>query len=77
MRYVKIKGHDADGLVAVETYDTDTNGVGGFAVKVPDLWRWLWECRPCQVRVRGRVYWLQPTARVARPVPNGYMRMSS
>jgi hypothetical protein len=59
MNCVTIKDHQTDGLVAVETYDTDTNAVGGCIVSVPDLWRWLWGCRPCQVLVRGRVYLLQ------------------
>jgi hypothetical protein len=63
MNHITIKGYYTDTLVAVETYDTDTDAVGGFTVSVPDLWYWLWRCRPCQVRVHGRVYALQCPAR--------------
>jgi len=73
MNLVTIKGHRTDGFVAVEMHDTDTDAVGGFAVNVPDLWRWLWRCRPCRVRVRGRVYSLQPPAtHTGRPIPNAH-----
>jgi hypothetical protein len=76
MNCVTIKSHHADGLVAVETYDTDTNSVGGLTVSAPDLWRWLWQCRPCQVRVRGRIYSLQcPATRTGRPTPSAYGSM--
>jgi hypothetical protein len=63
MNYITIKDHCTDGLVAVETFDADTEGVGGFAVSVSDLWRWLWRCRPCTVHLRGRIYSLQTPAR--------------
>ena len=77
MNCITVKSYHADDLVAVETYDTDTNAVGGFTVSVRDLWRWLWECRPCQVRVRGRIYSLQAAACAARPVPNAYRSTES
>lgn len=49
MKLVTIKDHRTDGLVALETYDTDTEAVGGFVVNVSDLQRWLRQSRPCQV----------------------------
>jgi hypothetical protein len=70
MNCVTIKGHPTDGLVAVETYHTDTNAVGGFVVSALDLWHWLWERRPCRVHLRGRDYWLPLTARAVQPVPS-------
>jgi hypothetical protein len=69
MNYVTIKDHRTDGLVAIETYDTDADAVGGFVVCVPDLWGWIWERRPCRVSLRGRDYWLQKAARAAHPLP--------
>ena len=77
MNCVTIKSYRNDGRVAVETYDTDTNAVGGLTVRASDLWRWLWEYRPCQVRVRGRVYSLQPAVRAAQPVRNADRGMES
>jgi hypothetical protein len=78
MNCVTIKRRHTDGLVAVETYDTDTNAVGGFAVSVPDLWRWLWGCRPCQVSVRGRVYSLQcPARHTGQPILDAYREVAS
>jgi hypothetical protein len=70
MNCVTIKHHRGDGQVAVEMYDTDTNAVGGHTVSTSDLWRWLWEYRPCQVRVHGRVYSLQPAVHAAHSVLN-------
>jgi hypothetical protein len=73
MNCVTIKSRYADGRVAVETYDTDTDAVGGFALSVADLWRWLWLCRPCQVHVRGRVYSLHcPASHTGRSSPGAY-----
>jgi hypothetical protein len=66
MNCVTIKGGCKDDWVTVETYDTDTNAVGGLSVSVSDLWRLLWECRPCQVRMRGRIYALQRPQEQAR-----------
>jgi hypothetical protein len=75
MNYVTIKNHHTDGLVAVETYDTDADGVGGLTVRASDLWRWLWQRRPCQVHVRGHNYSLQcPAAQTGRSVANVYNR---
>ncbi|MFN2132090.1 MAG: hypothetical protein ACK2VD_16295 [Anaerolineae bacterium] len=63
VHYVTIKPHPAEGLVEMEAYNTDTDGVSGQTVRVDEVWRWLWERRPCQVQVRGRTYWLeQPKA---------------
>ena len=58
MNYIEIKSHRTDGVVKVEMYDTDTDGVSGLAIEASDLWRWLSQCRPCQVRLRGRDYLL-------------------
>jgi hypothetical protein len=67
MNHVTIKQHHADGLVEMEAYDTDTNAVSGLTMRACDLWRWLWERRPCQVHVRGRSYSLEhPAARMER-----------
>ena len=78
MNYVMIKSYRTDGLVAVETYDTDTQAVGGLSVSVSDLWRWLWQCRPCQVHLHGRVYSLQsPATYTRRPTPNAYRGVGS
>jgi hypothetical protein len=46
-------------LVAVELYNTDTDGVSGLYLEACNLWHWLCQCRPCQVRLRGREYLLQ------------------
>lgn len=65
VHYVMIKPHAVESMVELESYNTDTDGVSGQAVKVDDVWRWLWERRPCQVQLRGRTYWLrQPEAHV-------------
>ena len=58
MNYIEIRGHRIDGVVKVEMYNTDTDGVGGLAIKASDLWHWLSQCRPCQVHLRGRDYYL-------------------
>lgn len=65
MNRVTIKAYHGDGLVEIETYNTDTDAVGGFILSVFELWRWLWEHRPCQVFLRGRDYWLPHVARSA------------
>ena len=49
MNHVTIKQNHADGLVDMEAYACD-------------LWRWLWEHRPCRVHVRGRSYSLEHPA---------------
>jgi hypothetical protein len=66
MNCITIKRHPTAGLVAVETYHTDTDAVGGFTVRVLDLWSWLCERRPCRVQLRGRDYWLPQMANTAR-----------
>jgi len=67
MNYVTIKQNHADGLVDMEAYDTDTNAVSGLTMRACDLWRWLWERRPCRVHVRGRSYSLEhPATRLER-----------
>lgn len=67
MNYVTIKQHDAEGLVEMEAYDTDTDAVSGLTMRACDLWSWLWERRPCRVRVRGRSYSLEnPTPSLER-----------
>lgn len=65
MNCIEIKRHHTEGLVAVELYDTDTDGVSGFAMETSNLWHWLSQCRPCQVRLRGREYLLQSSTRTA------------
>lgn len=77
MECITIKSCRTEGLVAVEIYDTDTDGVGGLIVKTSELRRWLRQRGPCQVHVRGRVYSRQPVARTAQPVPNAYRGMES
>ena len=75
MNYVTIKGHRTDGFVAVETYDTDTDAVGGFTVSASDLWQWLWQRRPCQVRLRGHIHLLQrQAAYTGRSILSAYDR---
>ena len=59
MYYVSIKLHPAGGLVEMEAYDTDTDGVTGQPMRADQVWRWLWAHRPCQVQMRGRTYWLE------------------
>lgn len=56
---VRIKPHPTEGLVEVEAYDTDTDGVTGQAMTADQVWCWLWAHRPCQVEVRGRTYRLE------------------
>lgn len=69
MHYVTIKPCPAAGLVEMEAYNTDTDGVSGQIVRTEDVWRWLWERRPCQVQLRGRSYWLkQPEVRLEHVV---------
>jgi hypothetical protein len=64
---VSIKPHPADGMIQVEAYDTDTDGITGQAMRADQVWRWLWTHRPCRVQVRGRTYWLeQPEMGVER-----------
>ena len=78
MKCVTIKGRHADGQVGVETYDTDTDAVGGLTVSASDLWRWLWQCRPCQVHLNERVYSLHsPATHTGRPILNAYRGMES
>jgi hypothetical protein len=72
MNYVTIKQHRADGLVDMETYDTDTNAVSGLTMRACDLWRWLWACRPCQVSLRGRSYSLEHPAARLEPLVSLY-----
>jgi hypothetical protein len=70
MHYVTIRQHLAAGLVTVEAYNTDTDGVSGATISTQDVWRWLWDRRPCQVLLRGRTYWLEhPEACTERLVP--------
>jgi hypothetical protein len=69
MNYVTIKSRRADGLIDMETYDTDTNAVSGLTMRASDLWQWLWARRPCRVHVRGRSYSLEhPATRLERLV---------
>ena len=78
MNYIEIKNHSTDGVVKVEMYDTDTDGVGGLAIEVSNLWRWLSRCRPCQVHLRGRDYLLQrPTRAGGWSISDVYLRMKS
>ncbi len=51
MNCITIKEYHTEGLLAVETYDTDTCAVGGFTVKTSDLGRWLGQYQPCQVHL--------------------------
>jgi hypothetical protein len=51
MNCITIKSHHTDGIVTVEMYDTDTDGVGGLEVRASELWRWLEQCQPCQVHL--------------------------
>jgi hypothetical protein len=66
MNYIEIKGHRTDGVIEVEMYNTDTDGVSGLAIEASELWHWLSQCRPCQVHVRGRDYWLRRPERAGR-----------
>jgi hypothetical protein len=78
MNYIEIKSHHTDGVVKVEIYDTDTDGVGGLAIETSDLWRWLFQCRPCQVHLRGRDYLLPRPTRAGRwSISDGYVGMKS
>ena len=78
MNYIEIKGHRIDGVVKVEMYNTDTDGVGGLAIKASDLWHWLSQCRPCQVHLRGRDYLLQRKPRATGwSISNVYVGMKS
>jgi hypothetical protein len=70
MQLVTVKAHHTEGFVRVETYDTDTDAVGGFVVNVSNLWSWLWERRPCRVHLRDRDYWLRSAPPVEQPVPD-------
>ena len=70
MRYIEIKSYHKDGVVKVELYDTDTDGVGGLTIEASELWRWLSQCRPCQVHLRGRDYLLQRPTRAAGRSPS-------
>jgi hypothetical protein len=78
MNCIQIKSHDTEGVVSIELYDTDTDGVSGFALETSNLWHWLSQCRPCQVRVRGREYLLQrPTGAAGWSVPDVYVGMEN
>ncbi len=66
MNYVTVKGYHKDNAVEVEIRNTDTNGVGGYVVPVCDLWRWLWQCRPCVVQRSNRQYVLPVQAASGR-----------
>jgi hypothetical protein len=78
MYCIEIKSHHASGVVAVELYDTDTDGVSGLAVKASKLWRLLSQYRPCQVHLRGHDYLLQrPTRASGWPVSNFVGSMQS
>jgi hypothetical protein len=59
MNHIRLKEHYLGDMVVVETYDTDTGGIGGFVVKVRDLWHWLWTWRPCFVYRNDKCYRLR------------------
>lgn len=71
MDCVTIRHHNRTaGLVEMEVHNTDTDGVSGVTLKTQDVWPWLWERRPCRVRVGGHTYWLErPEARIERMAP--------
>jgi hypothetical protein len=74
MNHITIKGLHADDMVEVETYDTDTNGVSGHAVKVADLARWLEPYRPCHLYVQVSDDSLQHlVCTVGRSIPGVYL----
>ena len=78
MNYIEIKSHRTDGVVKVEMYNTDTDGVGGLTIEASELWRWLSQCRPCQVRLHGRDYLLQRPTRAGRwSISDVYVGMKS
>ena len=78
MNCIEIKSHHVEGVVAVELYNTDTDGVSGLCVEASNLWQWLGQCRPCQVRLRGREYLLQhPTRAGGWPTSNLYVGMAN
>ena len=59
MNHITIKSLRANDIVAVEMYDTDTDGISGLNVSKSDLGRWLAQCQPCRVHLRVKDQSLQ------------------